>query len=387
MKIGIVTQSFYPRPGGVTEVVHHTARELRRLGHEVKIVTTHYDGPEPHDQGVIRIGHNVLVPMNGAWVNMTIGRGLASQLRRIFDREAFDVIHTHCPLVPTLPLMTIAAVRPGQKLVGTFHAAAEKNFAYRLFRGPLGRRAARLDRRMAVSESARRLASRYFPGDYDIVPNGVDCARFRPGIEPIERFRDGRLNILFVGRLDRRKGAPYLCRALPLVARALEGRVRLLVVGEKGFRSLMCARPADLRGAEIVWVGRVPPEELPRYYATADVFCSPAVSQESFGIVLLEAMAAGSAVVASDIPGYRAVVEDGVDGLLVAPRDPASIARAVLRLASDGSLRAKFAGAGRAKALRHDWPIIASRIEAIYAEVVGGAQSRAGGASCGRGRS
>lgn len=387
MKIGIVTQSYYPRPGGVTEVVHHTARELRRLGHEAKIVTTHYDGPEPADPNVIRIGHNVLVPMNGAWVNMTAGVRLATQLRRIFDREAFDIVHTHCPLVPTLPLMTISAVRPGQKLVGTFHAAAESNYAYRLFRGPLGRRAARLDRRLAVSEAARRLASRYFPGDYDIVPNGVDCARFKPGIEPIARFRDGRLNLLFVGRLDRRKGAPYLCRALPLVARALEGRVRLIVVGEKGLRSALCARPVDLGGAEIVWIGRVPPEELPRYYATADVFCSPAVGQESFGIVLLEAMAAGSAVVASDIPGYRAVVEDGVDGLLAAPRDPAAIARAVLALANDPPLRARLGAAGRAKALRHDWSVLARRIEEIYLEIIGGRDARGGRVACGRGRS
>lgn len=376
MKIGIVTQSYYPRPGGVTEVVHYTARELRRLGHAVKIVTTRYEGSEQPDPDVVRVGRNVLVPMNGAWVNMTVGFDLVSRLRRIFDEEAFDLIHTHCPLVPTLPLMTIAAVRPGQKLVGTFHAAAESNLAYRLFRAPLAGRAARLDRRMAVSEAAMRLASRYFPGRYDIVPNGVDCGRFRPGIEPIARFRDGRLNILFVGRLDRRKGAPYLCRALPIVARELGGRARLIVVGEKGLRSALCARPSDLGGAEIVWAGRVPPETLPRYYATADIFCSPAVGRESFGIVLLESMAAGTPVVASDIPGYRAVVADGVDGLLAAPRDPSSIARALLAVARDDKLRMRLAAAGREKALRYDWSIIAQRVEEIYLEVAGGVARR-----------
>ncbi len=372
MKIGIVTQSYYPRPGGVTEVVHFTAHGLRLLGHEVHVITTHFGGFEASDPNVVRIGRNALVPMNGAWVNITIGFDLAGQLRRILDREAFDIVHTHCPLVPTLPLMTISAVRPGQKLVGTFHAAAESNFAYRVFRGPLGRRVLRLDRRMAVSEAARRFANSYFPGMYDIVPNGVDCARFRSDVAPIDRYRDGRLNILFVGRLDRRKGAPHLLRALPIVARELGGRVRLLIVGESGVRKMLCARPARLAGAEIVWVGRVAPEELPRYYVTADVFCSPAVGQESFGIVLLEALASGTAVVASDIPGYRAVIEDGVDGLLVPPRDPAAIARAIVGLAADRALRARLGENGKAKALQHDWSIIVRRLEAIYRVVLGG---------------
>lgn len=375
MKIAMVTQSYYPRPGGVTEVVHHTVRGLRRLGHDVRIITTHYGGAETPDPGVIRIGRNVLVPMNGALVNMTVGIDLTSQLRRIFEREAFDVVHTHCPLVPTLPLMAFEAIRPGQKLVGTFHAAAEKNLAYAVFRKPLARRAERLDRRMAVSDAARRFVSRYFPGDYEIVPNGVDCERFRPGLEPISRFRDGRFNILFVGRLDRRKGVSYLCRALPLVARELQGRVRLLVVGEKGLRGMMCSRPRDLAGAEIAWIGRVSPEELPRYYATADVFCSPAVGRESFGIVLLEAMAAGTPLVASDIAGYRAVVAEGAEGLLVPPRDPSAIARALLAIAGSPELRSRLSEAGRAKALRYEWSAVVKRLEAIYLEVAGGAPS------------
>jgi phosphatidyl-myo-inositol alpha-mannosyltransferase len=370
VKIAIVTQSYYPRPGGVTEVAHASALELRKRGHDVTIITTHFDGREPETRGTIRVGRNVLVPVNGAWVNMTIGTGLRGQLSRIFRREAFDIVHTHCPLVPTLPLLSLAAAQSHQKIVGTFHAAAERNCMYRLFQGPLSRRAARLDCRLAVSEAARCFVNRYFPGAYEIMPNGIDCNRFRPGERPFERFRDGRVNVLYVGRLDKRKGIQYLIQAIPHVARALEGKVRLIIVGETGLRTLLCPRPRDLAGAEIVWVGRVPPEALPRYYAAADIFCSPAIGQESFGIVLLEAMASGVPVVASDIPGYRTVVTPGQEGLLVPPKRTRELAEALVTLARDEALRRELGARGRATARRYDWPVVIRRLEAIYLRVL-----------------
>ncbi len=366
MKIGIVTQSYYPRPGGVTEVAYYSARELRRLGHHVTIITTHYTGAEPSEADVIRIGRNVLVPVNGAWVNMTVGAGLRRELRRIFERERFDLVHAHCPLVPTLPLFALEAALPWQKVIGTFHAAADRNFFYWLLRRYLEPRARRLDRRIAVSEAARTFVNRYFPGDYEIVPNGIDCGRFRPGIVPFAELRDGRINVLFVGRMDPRKGVPYLCRAMPLIARELSGNARFLIVGEKGLRSRLCPRPADLHGAKLEWIGRVSPEDLPRYYATADIFCSPATGQESFGIVLLEAMASGVPIAASDIPGYRTIVRDAREGLLVPPRNPEALARAIVSLARDVGLRHALGAAGREQALRYDWPVVARRLESVY---------------------
>lgn len=375
MKIGIVTQSYYPRPGGVTEVAHFSARELRRLGHDVTIITTHFTGSEPREPGIVRIGRNVLVPVNGAWVNMTVGAGLRGELRRIFERERFDIVHTHCPLVPTLPLLSLEAALPGQKVVGTFHAAADRNFFYWLLQRYLEKRSRRLDRRIAVSEAARTFVSTYFPGDYEIVPNGIDCTRFRPGVEPLDDYRDGRINVLWVGRIDPRKGVPYLCKAMPLVGRALDGNVRFIMVGAKGLRARLCPRPVNLHGAKLEWIGRVPPEDLPRFYATADIFCSPATGQESFGIVLLEAMASGVAIAASDISGYRTIVNPGREGILVQPRDPGELARAIVSLARDERLRRAFGEAGRRQALRHDWPIIARRLESIYRDALDGTGS------------
>lgn len=363
MKIGIVTQSYYPKPGGVTEVVHHTAVELRRRGHEVTVITTRYGGEDRDAPGISRLGRNILVPANGAWTNVTVGMRLRSELEEIFRRERFDIVQTHCPLVPTLPLLTILADRAGAKLVGTFHAAAESNALYALFQRPLAGLAGRIDRRIAVSRPAAEFAARYFPAEYEIIPNGIDCERFSPGVPPIEGLRDGRYNILFVGRMDRRKGLPYLFRALPLIQRALPRLVRLVLVGEGSLRRKMMPRPLSLGGAEIIAAGRVDARLLPRYYAAADLLCAPATGRESFGIVLLEAMASGRPVVASDIPGFRSVVTDGRDGLLVEPRSPAAIAEAVIRLASDPALAARLAGEGRRTARGYAWDSVTARLE------------------------
>lgn len=372
MKIGIVTQSYYPKPGGVTEVVHHTAAELRKLGHDVTIITTRYDGSRRKEPGIIRIGRNILFPANGAWTNVTAGWRLRRQLEEIFRRERFDIIQTHCPLVPTLPLLTLLADRHGAKLVGTFHAEAEKNHLYALLRPLIELGAGHLDHRTAVSEPCRDFAMKYFPGEYEIIPNGIDSVRFHPGIAPVEGLRDGKLNILFVGRMDRRKGLPYLFKALPIIQRSIPRLVRLILVGEGNLRRKVMPRPISLGGAEIMAVGRVDAELLPRYYASADIFCAPATGRESFGIVLLEAMATGVPIVASDIPGFRKVVKRGKDGILVAPGSPAEIADAVVRIASDPAMAARMTTAGREKALAYDWNSITVRLEESFRNLLNG---------------
>lgn len=372
LKIGIVTQSYYPKPGGVTEVVFHSARELRRRGHDVTIITTSYSGREEPEAGIIRIGRNMLLPANGAWVNVTAGCGLKQRLRAIFEREMFDVVHTHCPLVPTLPILTLQITGSGHKTIGTFHATAERHIGYAFFRRPLAELAVRLDARIAVSSSAERFVRRYFPGRYEIVPNGIDCDRFNPHITPIEQWRDGRLNVLFVGRMDRRKGLPDLFSALSLAQKKSKRGIRLILVGEGKLRKILIPKPLDFHGAEINAVGRIDPTLIPRYYATADIFCSPATGQESFGIVLLEAMASGVPVIASDIPGFRHVVTHGREGFLVPPHTPRAIADAILELGSDLSLGEMLGKRGREKALTYHWPAVIDSLERILYRVNGG---------------
>ena len=371
VRIAIVTQSYYPKPGGVTEVVHYSARELRRLGHRVTIITTNYSGLDAQSPGLRRIGRNMLVPVNGAWVNVTIALRMREKLERIFREEAIEIVQTHCPLVPTLPLSALRAAGRDLKVVGTFHAAAESNALYRLFRNVLDRRARRLDARIAVSEPAHAFASLYFPGQYEIIPNGIDCGRFSPSVSPIEEPESGSIRILYVGRMDQRKGVPYLLKAIPIAQRRLDAKIELLLVGEGELRSKLFPRPFRLHGAEIRTVGRVDPEQLPGYYRSADIVCSPATGRESFGIVLLEAMASEVPVIASDIPGFRRVISHGTDGLLVRPKDPAALAEAIVRLGVNRSYRKELGVMGRKKALQYDWSIIARRLEETFLRVLG----------------
>ena len=368
MKLALVTQSYYPRFGGVTEHVAHSARELKARGHEVTIVTGRPPGHRaPDPDGVVRIGATVLVPFQGAFVDLTLGPNLRRDLVRLWSERPFDLIHVHQPLTPTLPLLTgETATAP---VIGTFHAAGARSRLFRLVRRPLTRHFERLAGRIAVSPAAHRFAGDYFPGDYRVIPNGVDVRRFHPDVPPRPELADGRLNVLFVGRLDPRKGLPVLLEALPRLRRTVP-EARLVVVGDSFLRGWFEAGLPAKERAHVVFAGSVPPEALPSYYASAHVAVSPALRNESFGIVLLEAMAAGKALVASDIPGYRAVVHDGEDGVLVPPGDAHALAETLARLLQDPARRLALGAHGRAKAETFGWSNITGRLEEYYREVL-----------------
>lgn len=364
MRIAIVTQSYYPRPGGVTEHVHHSAEELRARGHEVTIITTRFGNDPPEEPGIFRMGRNCLVPMNGAWVNMTVGIGLGKKLRSTLEELQPDIIHTHCPLVPTLPLLTLRAIPARSKIIGTFHAAAESNYAYRILRKKLVKCADRLDARIAVSDAACKLAHSYFPGDYTIVPNGIDTARFSPRSKPIARYQDGALNILFVGRLDKRKGLRYLIDASSRLAASSTRRIRLIVVGETGTRKFLLPTPD--RRLELVFTGLVARETLARFYTTCDLFCSPATGNESFGIVLLEALASGIPIIGTAIPGYLTLLTDRWNALVVPPRDPQAIVRAMREFMDNPHVRHRCIENGWQFVRQYSWDKIAVQLERLY---------------------
>jgi len=226
----------------------------------------------------------------------------------------------------------------------------------------------KLNVKICVSEAARDLISRYFPDDYQVIPNGIDAQQFGdPGIESVERFNDGRPNILFVGRLDKRKGFRYLLQAFALVVQAVPN-ARLMVVGaySKEDKEPFVRYAWEHHLIGVKFVGRVSPQELPRYYKTCDLFCAPSTGFESFGIVLLEAMAAGKPIVATGIAGYRSVLEHGREGLLVEPENESALAEAIIRVLRDPSLRSSMGEQGRLKAQQYDWPIVARRVLSMY---------------------
>ena len=371
MRIGIVSQSYYPRYGGVTEHVHALAAELRRRGHEVTILTSRFragETGETHD--VRRIGYNILVPFNRAFVDFTIGWGLKGQIKRAIRELNLDVGHVHCPTAPTLPLMAIAV--SDRPTVGTFHSTGGRTALQDLFQPVLGPLVAKLNGKIAVSLTAQSTAELYYPGPYDVIPNGVDIERFHPLVAPFPQWRDPEfVNLLFVGRLDPRKGVQDLIAAMPEVIERTDGRARLLVVGDSYLRPQIEAQVADSARRHVHFLGHVPSADLPRWYATGDLFCSPATGNESFGIVLVEAMAAGRALVCSDIPGYRTVVTPGENAACFPPGDVRALARTLANLVDDAPRRGRLAEAGRLRALDFAWPRVVDRIEAVYREAVG----------------
>jgi phosphatidylinositol alpha-mannosyltransferase len=219
-----------------------------------------------------------------------------------------------------------------------------------------------------VSAAARHFIDRFFPGDYKVIPNGVDVARFRDAV-PIARWQDGTSNILFVGRHEPRKGLLDLLKAHRIL-RKTGCNCRLLIVGRGPQEREARRYVLTSRMSGVEFLGRVSDEEKAQLFRTADVYVSPATGGESFGIVLLEAMAAGAPIVASDIHGYKGVLKRGEQGLLVPPRKPKAIAAAVAQLLADPGLRAQMSENGRQRAEEFSWTRVTAKVEAYYGFVI-----------------
>lgn len=361
MRIGIVTEYYYPSIGGIQEHVHNFALGARRMGHTVKIVTSampDLSRPREPSRDVIRIGASVPVYLNGGFGRVTFGPGLSRAMRQVLSRERFDVVHVHAPLTPVLPLLAIHhATGP---VVGTFHTHFRPSLLFRLMRSGLQRYLDRLDAAVAVSRACLLGFQGQLRARFRIIPNGVDAEAFAGG-KRLARYDDGRFNVLFVGRLEPRNGLDRLIEAFGLLRADLDAR--LIVLGDGPLLPRYQAMvPRDLAG-DVVFAGRVLGER-PDWYATADVYCAPA-RIASFGVTLLEAMAAGKAVLASDIEGYREVLEHGREGELVPP-DPAAWARALVRIARDPARAALYGERGRLTAQRHAWPSITREVLGLY---------------------
>jgi phosphatidylinositol alpha-mannosyltransferase len=367
MKVGLVSPYDYSHPGGVTEHLRHLGHWLRQLGHDVRtFAPSSRRDIEREIPDFYRIGRVFPLPGNDSVARITLSFHLARRVSEIMDRERFDVLHFHEPFLPALPLTLLRMARAPH--VATFHAFAKSNLGYYYGRPILEGYRKHLDAAIAVSPPARDFVRHYFPQLHpDVIPNGVDVERFRPGLTPIHHLRDGCVNILFVGRLEKRKGL----RDLLLAYRYLHERVpktRLVIVGDGPLRGMVESFVASQRLENVVLAGYVPAEVLPRFHASADVFCAPATGRESFGIVLLEAMAVGLPVVATEIPGYLSVVEAGVDSLTVRPKSPVELGAALTVIARDQLLRGRLGQAGLAKAQRYAWRTVTARIIEVYQE-------------------
>jgi phosphatidylinositol alpha-mannosyltransferase len=366
MKIGIVTPYAYPMPGGVNDHVGSLYRVLRARGHDVRIITSSHGLQKASEGDIIRVGKGFSVPFNGSMGTITLSPTYLAQMRAILERERFDVLHYHEPFVPFLSLVTLTLSTSVN--VGTFHAFGGLSISYEFGKRMLGHYAGKLHGRIAVSPAARHFISRYFPGEYKIVPNGVEPSRYQRAV-PIARYRDGVPNILFVGRMEPRKGLIHLLRAFRKLQR--DGvRARLLLVGtgpgEREARRYVLTRQLD----DVEFLGRVSEAQKAQLFKTADIYVSPATGRESFGIVLLEAMSAGAPIICSDIHGYRGVVRRERDGILVEPGNADALAASIRRLIDDPALRAQLSRAGEERAQLFTWERVGQAVEEYYGFVI-----------------
>jgi phosphatidylinositol alpha-mannosyltransferase len=358
LKVAVVCPYAWDRSGGVQSHVRSLARSLRNRDHHVAVIAPHAAiNPSAAEDDLFLIGQAVSVPANGSVAPLAFGPLAAAGVRRVLRAFDPDVVHLHEPLIPSLPLMALWNTH--RPTVGTFHAAAHSSMGYRLGRPVLERAARRLDVRTAVSDAARELIARYFPGRYLLTPNGVDVKRFS-SVEALD-LPSGPKRVLFLSRIERRKGLEVLIQAM---TRLRDIDVELLVAGtgpeERAGRVL-----AERLQVQALWLGHLSEGDVARAYRSADVYCAPGLGRESFGIVLLEAMAAGLPVVCSDLPGFRAVA--GGAATLVPAGDAGALADALRAVLTDEPKAAEMRVMNARIAAAFDWSRLVGGVEEAYA--------------------
>jgi phosphatidylinositol alpha-mannosyltransferase len=371
MKIALVSPYDFAHPGGVINHIRALDEEFTRMGHDVRIIAPASRKKVAALGGrFIQIGKPRSVPSSGSISRISLSLHLAPDIKAVLKREQFDVVHLHEPF---MPMLCSAVLRfSGGINIGTFHAYSGSP-GYELGRPfttiLLKRRNRKLAGRIAISASAKAYASKYVAGEFTIIPNGVDLKRFHPGVKPMPGYDDGKINILFVGRLEKRKGANYLLNAYTRLKKK-HPNIRLIIVGPGvNLRRRYELKVRLSRLKDVVFTGGVSYENLPRYYQMADIFCAPSTGKESFGIVLLEAMALGKPIVATSIEGYSSVVTHGEQGLLVPPKNSKALAEALERLVNDTALRRRLGANGLLAVRDYDWPLVARRVLDYYTQV------------------
>ena len=373
LRIAQVSPYDFAIPGGVTTHITNLTEQFRSMGHKVDIIAPSSSVATESDvYGFHRVGKTI-VPLrsNASIARVSFSLTLAPHVRRILRAGNFDVVHIHEPLAPLLPWYVLWFSNAVN--VGTFHASREKSTVYRTYRQVVKHLQGKLHGRIAVSLAARDFVHAIFPEEYHIIPNGIDPERYGTRTPEINGLSDGKFNIVFLGRPEKRKGLPVLLQAMQLVQRLRTG-VRLIVVGACSDRQhqKLVKRVSKLGIQEVLFAGFVSEEDKLRYLQSAHVLVAPARSggRESQGLVLLEAMAAGTPVIASDIKGYRTVSPKGEAALYVEPDDHRALARAILRMIDHPDTRDRYRASGLACAKKFSWDVIGKNICDYYHELL-----------------
>ncbi len=372
MRILIVSTAYWPYPSGVSEVVYYLAKELHARDHKITVLTTNYskayDDGHDADFNVVRIGKAFEIRINQSVSHISLGHDIPFKIKNLLKTEQFDIIHYH----NCFPLELESWVLHFSRTINcvTFHTIGFKrnplfNFGAFLFKKYINK----IHGHIAVSEIARDWNQLYFPGDYSIIPNGVDIGRFSLAVEPFEKPKDSFI-ILYLGRLHQRKGIFLALDAFKKIKDKYP-KALLYVVGRGLLENdaKLYAQNLGL-GARCRFFGYVSWKNLARYYRTCDVYISPALGGESQGIVLIEAMACGKPVIASEITGYREVVHNNENGMLFKPGSSEDLADKISRFIDDPVLRLKLETNARKHAESYAWDKTTRKIETYYLDLI-----------------
>ncbi|HET7246453.1 MAG TPA: glycosyltransferase family 4 protein [Streptosporangiaceae bacterium] len=365
MRIGMVCPYTWDVPGGVQEHIKDLAEALIGLGHEVSVISP-ADDDAPLPDYVVPAGRAVPVPYNGSVARLAFGPLSAARVRRWVKEGGFDVLHVHEPAAPSLSLLA-CWVADGP-IVATAHTANPRSRVMHAAFLALQTALEKISGWIAVSEAARTTLVEHMGGDAVLIPNGVTVSRYEKA-SPLPGWPGEGGALGFLGRMEEpRKGLDVLLTAFELLAARRTG-LRLLVAGPGDLDEVRAKVPEAIRD-RLILLGQVTQDDKGRFYHSVDVFCAPNTGGESFGVVLIEAMAAGAPIVASDLDAFQLVLRDGRAGELFPAGDPAALAAAAGRLLDDPSLRARLSAAATDAVRAYDWPMVARDVVKVYEAVV-----------------
>lgn len=369
-KIALVSPYDFALPGGVNEHVTNLHSQFIARGIESSIVAPVSRSISPEIQNFIAMGKPLPIPTGGSVARVSLSVWLRNRIRKLLKDENFDVIHIHEPFAGAV---TLGALLPSDSRnnvvrIATFHSYGGSQLYKVVAKRILRIYSDRLDGRIAVSKVAKEFINNYLPDNYEVIPNGVNVDTFR-NVDGFSNLRDGKTNILFLSRLENRKGLPYLLMAY-CDLKWKYPNLRLIVVGSGDLDSESSRILGERNPQDVMLVGGVSEEDKRRYYKSADIFCAPATGQESFGIVLLEAMSSGTPIVASAIKGFSQVVSNEKDALLCTPKDVGDLTKTLTRLIEEPQLRMRLSECGWDTVQTYQWSVVSEKVLDYYRKIL-----------------
>ncbi|MSZ54309.1 MAG: glycosyltransferase, partial [Actinobacteria bacterium] len=361
IKVGMVCPYGWDNPGGVQTHIRELTQHLLDEGHEVSVFAPVTNEGNIDEPWLVNAGKPISIPVNGSVARVLFGPIASSRVKQWISQGDFDLLHLHEPAIPSLSLLACSAATG--PMVGTFHVSSPKQKAIYAIGPILEPIVEKLTARIAVSESARLTLKDHFDTDAVVIPNGIESAQYA-NAQPTVHWRNPN-TIGFIGRFDEpRKGLQVLIDALPIISRFVPD-IKVLVAGPGDSEEFVKGLDVGLRN-RIAFLGFLTDEEKASFLKSIDIYVAPNTGGESFGIILTEALSAGTPVVASDIPAFRAVLDNGNAGLLFKNEDAADLAKVLISLLRDKELQLKLSTNGKMSSQKYDWQVVAEQILSVY---------------------